>query len=351
MQIQSLDRLTTSVPTWNNRAGDHSPIALRDGARCVPASYEYIPEKLIFADGRESGFSQLRCSDNGAVIGVPYNPKTYSLLNNDKFLSVIENIGAQLDKLGVKWSVATTGTLNERGRIFVGLKLENNAEFSVDGRTILSFLNCLNSVDKSARWTFANNTFTVCCKNTFAMSLQGEKGSEFHACGKHSTGMQTALFDVPRMVEAFITGNEALLGKLKAFSVFPVGLQDAEEIFTAWMGQNADGSAMDGAKLSTRGMNIIDRLSYLFVRGQGNKGQTAFDLFNAVTEYYTHESAGKSDDANKQLNSSEMGDGAKAKADFFATLIKLTEGTGNNFRAFAKVGNTILVQYRNKPAK
>ncbi len=357
----SLDRLTTSVPTWNNTNPENiKPITLRDPERCVLASFEYLPEKLVTENGNQTPFSILRCSDNNAIVGVPFNPRTYKLLNNDKFLAVIEGIGAQLDKIGVKWSVATTGTLNERGRIFVALKLDGFDAYKVGDREILMFLNALNSVDKSCNWVFANNAFTVCCANTFRHVLESGESASLHVRGKHSAGMDTALLDIPKIVEMFITGNEKILKTLKAFHAFPIGLTDAEEIFAAWLGNAPiEGEAMGKfalpkIPLSTRTGNMIDRLTVLFAKGKGNKGETALDLFNAVTEFYTHESAGKSDNAMKQFASSEdlNGDGAKAKSDFYNTLIKLLDAPqGADYRAFGKCGNMLLVQYRSKPAK
>lgn len=357
----SLDRLTTSIPTWNNTNPENiAPITLRDPARCVLASFEYLPEKLVTENGNKTPFSILRCSDNNAIVGVPFNPRTYKLLNNDKFLTVIEAIGTQLDKLGVKWTVATTGTLNERGRLFVGLKLDGFDAYKVGGREILMFLNALNSVDKSCNWVFANNAFTVCCKNTFRHCLESGESASLHVRGKHSSGMDTALLDIPKIVEMFITGNEKILKTLKAFHAFPIGLTDAEEIFAAWLGNTpttAEGIAkfeLPKLPLSTRTANMIDRLTALFAKGKGNNGETALDLFNAATEYYTHESAGKSDNAMKQFSSSEdlNGDGAKAKSDFYNVLIKLLDGKqGADYRAFGKCGNMLLVQYRSKPTK
>jgi hypothetical protein len=134
-----------------------------------------------------------------------------------------------------------------------------------------------------------------------------------------------------------------MLGKLKEWASFPVGLADAENVFAAWI---ADGRK--GEDLSTRSVNIIERLAYLFAKGKGNKGETALDLFQAVTEYYTHENAGKretGDDPTKQMESSDFGDGASAKSEFFQTLVGLTESS-DKFKGFARVGDTILIAQR-----
>ncbi len=157
--------------------------------------------------------------------------------------------------------------------------------------------------------------------------------------------MKAALNDVPRLVEAYISGNEKLFKTLGAFSVFPVSLTDAEGYFAAFIGRDNKGEVTDKSKLSTRSANIVETLKELFVHGKGNKGKTAFDLFNAVTEYYTHMSAGDSDNKLKQYTSSEAGDGLVSKGEFYSWLVKHGQSK-SGVSAIAKVGDTLLVNYR-----
>lgn len=340
------DELTNAVATWNSK--NVAPIALRELSN-VLARFEYVPEPLMAGD-KPSGYSILRCSDNGILVGKPF-AGSYGLLDNSNFIGVIETICAVLEKMGLKYFVATSGTLMNRERSFISIQLLEYAKFEIDGREIQAFLNCLNSIPSNVGTTvtFANNTFTVCCRNTFAHALQCGDGSKFHAAIKHTSGMKAALNDVPRLVEAYIRGNEKLFNTLGAFSVFPVSLVDAEGYFAAFIGRDAKGEVTDKSKLSTRSTNIVETLKGLFVRGKGNKGQTAFDLFNAVTEYYTHFSAGESDNKLKQYTSSEAGDGLVSKGEFYSWLVKhVQDKTGVS--SVARVGDTLLVAYRQASA-
>jgi hypothetical protein len=56
----------------------------------------------------------------------------------------------------------------------------------------------------------------------------------------------------------------------------------------------------------------------LFRGGAGNKGLTLADAFSAITDFYSHESAGE--DKSKQFVSSEFGDGARSKREGMAFL-------------------------------
>jgi hypothetical protein len=68
--------------------------------------------------------------------------------------------------------------------------------------------------------------------------------------------------------------------------------------------------------LSTRAENTASRLLELHKNGLGNRGENLADSFQAVTEFYTHESSG-GDNRLKQVVSSEFGSGAVMKGDFW----------------------------------
>lgn len=338
------DELTNSVSTWNSK--QVAPIVLRESSNIL-ARFEYAPEPLLAGD-KPSGYSILRCTDNGLLVGKPF-AQSYGLLNNSDFIGVIETICAVLDKMGLKWNIATTGTLMSRERSFISISLAEQSMFKIGEREFQAFLNCLNSIPSNSGCTvtFANNTFCCCCRNSFAHALQKTDGVKFHAAIKHTRGMNGALADIPVLVEAYFTGNEKLFKNLNAFAAFPVGLIDAEEYFAAFIGRNIKGELTDKTELKTRSANIIETLQNLFVRGKGNKGETALDLFSAVTEYYTHFSAGDSGNKLKQYTSSEAGDGYVSKGEFYSWLVKHVQEK-SAFQAVAKVGNALLINYRKR---
>lgn len=337
---------------WNRHGNIVPEIKLRD-ASCILSRFEYVSSPLLLPNGKASKYAALTCSDNGLEVGKPFNPATYGLLNNDGFLSVIESILAGLDKLGLKYLVATSGTVQERERQFITIKIigeDDKTKLVIGGREFKQFLNCLNSIPSNSGCTitFANQSFCVCCRNTFAHALHGENGGKFHVAIKHTKGMKASLGDVPKLVEAYFTGNVELFKQLKAFSVFPVSIADAEKFFTAFLNRDAKGSLTDKTEVTTRSSNMSAMLQNLFAGVTGSKtnmGRDALDLFSAVTEYYTHFSAGESDDKTKQFESSEFGNGLANKNEFFQWLIKATQEPAH-WQAIARVGDTLLVNWR-----
>ena len=331
--VKPADLLTSSRAVWNNH--DNLDVIPLHGERNVLTTYDYEPQVLRIGEVN-TDFKILTTSDEHLPVGVPYKD-TYQVLDNGAFITVIESICQVLEGMGIKWTIATTGTLRNRGRVFIALALDGLDEFKVRDRVFNAFLNCLNSVDKSCSVTFSNNTFCVCCSNTFSAALKPTADVPFQAKIKHTKGMQVALEDIPLLVEAWISGNEKIFAKLKAFHSFGMTLAEAENTFAAFLsGQRPD------TLLKTRSLNIVDKLKGLFSRGAGNNGETALDVFSAVTDYYSHESAGKTDDPFRQMESSEIGDGQNKKESFFELLSEMTDKT-EAFQGVCKIGEHVLI--------
>lgn len=328
------DLLTSSMAVWNN-SEELEPIGLQDPKRNVLASYDVVPETLEIG-GHPTEYCMLKTTDEGLPVGVPFKPSTYNVLDNKGFIDLISQLCDGLDRLGMKYSLATTGTLRGRGRVFIALAIDGMTEYAVGNRVFNSFLNCLNSVDKSCAVTFSNNTFCVCCANTFSKALTGED-SPFHAKVRHTKNMNVVLSDIPLLVEAWISGNEAIFNKLQAFESFGMSLTQAENTFAAFLaGEKPE------AILKIRNLNLIDKLKGLFSHGKGNNGETMLDVFSAVTDFYSHESAGKTKDPFKQMESSEIGDGQTRKVSFFSLLSEMADKT-ERFDGICKVGEHVLI--------
>jgi hypothetical protein len=325
------DLLVTTGETWNAKHGEIVEV-INLGDSSFPFNrFEYQAEQFP-----NSKWSILRTSDNGAEVGVPFDAKSYSVFTNAKRRDFLERMLGGLEKYGVKAAIKTAGTLRDRARQFVSIELGGLDKLEAGGRKINSFLSLLTAVDKSLSFTLSNSTLTVCCANTFAM-VENETGVPLYSKVKMTRNADFWIEEIPLIVESFVSGNEALLLKLNQWHSIGVNATQAEQIFAAWL-------ADEGEPVSTRLANIIQRLKELHVNGKGNKGETALDCFNAVTEYYTHESAGDSNNILKQFENSEIGAGADSKADFFRYLTEAFVSS-EKFEGVCKVGDSILVAY------
>ena len=76
----------------------------------------------------------------------------------------------------------------------------------------------------------------------------------------------------------------------------------------------------DVEKISTRKFNQKEKITNLFHNGKGNHGETAWDLYNGVTEYYDHYSG---TDSDKVLISANYGNGANQKSKAFDLALSM----------------------------
>lgn len=350
------DELTATKDScaWNLHGHEVESIALRDDSN-VLNRFEYVQTPLVTSKGKGTGFDICECSDNGKPVGKPFAP-SYGLVTNDKFISLIEAFASVLDKLGVKYSVVTTGTIMSRERQFVTLKIEQADTLKLGKREFKQFLSFLNSIASNAGCTLTvnNTSFCVCCRNTFAHCLLDVDGSPFYFGAKHTSKIGDYIKDLPRVFESFMASNDAMFGVFTRFNEFGMSMEQAEAMFASLVTRDENkGELDDKAKLSTRSANIAERLKELFTRGDGNDGQTALDVFSSVTQYYTHESAGETEDKTKQFESSEIGSGAKAKRTMFSWLCQVMQGGDigkARFGAILKLGDKLWIDYRQAKA-
>jgi hypothetical protein len=319
-EITNIDKQQGLTQAWHGLTEILPVILLK---KCWLAVWDVTLRPLFRhnADGTtiETDQCEVVCTDNPEIIiGETVNRTTYSLFSNQAFLGIVQQA---LDKISGA-IVASVGSVCKRGRIFVTLQVPDLKSFLCAGREFKPYLNFLSSHDKSA--PFVVNLSTVCtvCNNTFGMNLRDVNEDSLRISVRHTSGMEMTLQDVPAIIEAYFASVQRFAEIMDALHSIPVNATDARYFFAGFLtekDQTSDKTAGEKAELSTRRLNQIDRLAELFATGKGNKGENLSDVFSAITDYYSHESSG-GDNAEKQVASSEFGNGQTMKAFAFAVL-------------------------------
>lgn len=240
---------------------------------------------------------------------------TYTLLTNARFLGLVAD--ALLAIPGAM--IESVGSVCNRARVFVTLRLPEfytlgdktvSATVLAGGREFKCFLNFLNSHDKSCVFTVVLSSICTVCNNTFGMNLADKDGKALRLNIKHTSGMEAHLADVPAIIGAFFATVERFVAVVNALALIPISETDARAWFVGFLyaNEDAEDSATEADKIAMSGRrrNQTDRLTELFKTGKGNAGANLSDVFSAVTDYYTHESAGGIENASRQLASSEI---------------------------------------------
>lgn len=291
-------RLTKVVPVVN--FGDAFPFEVkREGIQSE--SGEPIP-----------GFSVFTCSDDGKIAGKPM-ADSYSALSNEEFWGTcreaLEGTGA---------IVESAGTIMDRSRRFMTIRLGDDSR-NIGGRVFLHRISLIDSLDGSTRFHAVNTSTCVVCANTARM-VMGDMSGEFHFKVKHSKGFRARLENTEAQIESMLGVRAEFEAALRLAAEEPLAQASARNLFAGFLG---DGEPVE--PMTTRTRNTVNRLTSLFNRGAGNKGETLLDAVSAVTDFYSHESAG-GDNRWKQYISSEFGSGARFKTDFLSALFATREG-------------------------
>ena len=302
-------------------------------------------ELLMPISNKPSGVFTLVGTDDNKRIGKSFE-ESFVHISNAETRAITGEILAGIAKLGVTPEIVTSGSVEDRELIFISIRIQEMTGFAIDGREFKLFLNIHNGFAKNSNFIMTNSGICVCCANTNQISMM-DKSGVFRFALPHRKNVKPMIAEavklIPATFDAAMNGNKAFEKQLKAFASIGITDTEAENIFAWFLGKPSE-------DLTVRTANQIERLKTLFKSGKGNKGQTLFDVFQSCTEYYTHESAGESDNVLKQFTSSEFGTSAEKKNNFYSALCAMVADK-KQFDAVGHIGNQIMVAYNKAEVK
>jgi hypothetical protein len=245
-------------------------------------------------------------------VSTPFNPDTYSVLTNARFLEIISK---SLQACGLPDSVESVGSVFNRRRVFLSIALPGLASNTLGHREFKHFLNFINSFDMSTEFIANYSNMCTVCNNTL------EGNMDIGGCLiPHTKNMPDRLEKMPKVIESALKAGEGFCNDFLRLASEGISSDVATSLFIAFL--------EDGKSLSTRSFNVSERLIQLFGnKTVGNLGETLADAFSAITDYYSHESAGGANKGSemKQFQSSEFGAGALAKKQGMKYLLGMME--------------------------
>jgi len=245
--------------------------------------------------------------DDGLPIGSPVT-KRYTVIPNDKiWLAVTTALK------GTEHRIVSVGTCSDRQRGWISVKLDDG--FVAANRKTQSVLNVLWGHGGVMNFIAKSGFTIVVCRNTYTMALQ-ERG-DFTLRQKHVGDADLRLLNMKDAIEAHAATVTFFMESMNSFHKRQVSHSEAREFFAGFVVEDFDPQK---SKVSTRSQNMYRRLYQLFYSGAGNNGENGADLFNATTDYYSHEYAGGRKDAQRQFESSEFGGGQDRKQAVFELL-------------------------------
>ena len=254
--------------------------------------YNFNPiERPIYdRSGNElSGYKQVVRSDNMQQLSVVKT--TTGLQSNNKCFGFI-------DKYMQSGDIICNNVIGENfgAKTIMRFNFKNEISFdkNEDEKFMKEFL-LINSFDNSAPLSIVCLVKRLACSNGL-MAIR--KSSVFSI--KHSVNFDVKYLNFGRYIDSMSKFYDNFIYALQKMNEQRLSDEEALRIIGKFF----------GTKNTTRSNNIREKVFDLFHNGIGNKGRTAYDLYNAVTEFTDHY---RTSNTNKRLISSLTGSSASLK--------------------------------------
>ena len=293
-EINQFDVQEGRTMGWHGKTKINEILSL---VNCWLASWDYRIEKLLDSKGKATPFCALGVTDiEDLYVGRSFTPDTFKPIMNAKLIELLDKGTAGKDLL-----LASAGTVKDRGRHYFSFQM--GEEYRAAGRIFVPYFNVGNGNDQSSPlWQNTSSTCTV-CNNTFTGNMLNA-GLIMEV--KKTKFSELKLGDFSKAMRAMLAGQKEFADMLEELAKIKLAEDQARAFFAGFVGTPKQ-------PLASRAENIVERLVTLYKDPSvGNTGENYSDVFQAITDYYSHESAG-GEDKWKQFVSSEFGSAANQK--------------------------------------
>lgn len=245
------------------------------------ANWNYDVERIALhtPEGNTSGFYATRRTDNGVCLGTVSN--RYGIVQNSELFGQAEDIfdSLNLGERKTKFVVTHDGS---RAHAIYDFR---NLGISVGGKdNLILRLKVQNSFDGTLGASFTVGLFRLICSNGMAAPF----GATVNISKKHTQGIST---------DFFAGAVERAVGQFT--EVLPVFNRMASTSITQRQGINA---LANMAKAKTISERMAENIASVWnaPRYKEDSDRTVYNLYNASTQYLTHEVAGKRFDLSER---------------------------------------------------
>ena len=300
-QVEAIDSKTIKPLLFPIVEGDI--VIAVDGVKVPMANH-----KALVADlrGRKD---LIGTGDDMIPLHIP--KQSYRPIENGEVWDVMSKSLADL-----KAKITCAGTLEGCKKFFISVAIGEN-DFSVNGDKFLANLNFITSHDGTLAMEAYDSTVRIVCMNTLRWSRQAAGDVKFQVY--HTQGADMKMKNLGELVNAVLTGRKGFISAMQELNKIKLSTPEMTKIIAGFYVIKTGNE-----ELSTRCANSVQEIVTLAHKGKGNRGQTAYDLLNGVTEYYSTGDGigkdGKGEPVNR-LYKANFGAAADIKSDLCDALM------------------------------
>ena len=240
-------------------------------------------------------FVTIRRDKTGNWYPLGHVSERYEVLQN---ADAFEPFKVLLDK---GYTLETAGAIDSGKRVWILAK--KPSVHMVGDDKLLQYAVLMNSHDGSTPVFLQPTDVRVVCKNTLDWALDGNKAMRFSI--KHTTGVGERLKEVSKILDKADANWAKAHDIMNMMHDHKIDEKQAEVYFEAVIpflrNRGMSGTNKLGVEHRDFATPVFEQLKQNFKFGAGNKGETLWDAYNAVTEYYDHQKTYKNWIKNTQF--------------------------------------------------
>mgnify|MGYP003145060002 FL=1 len=230
---------------------------------------------------------------------VTYRTDTNEPLGNvSERYEILQNADAFLPfepMLDMGFTLETAGAVQGGKRIWVLARAPE--EYTVCEDKICRYVFMFTSHDGSTGNCFRDTGIRIVCANTLDYALDNKGTFDYNI--KHTSSIKQQVLDLKDKIATSKGNFTRAISNMNRFTEFKLGgpahedsvLLDIylETVIPFLKNRHKESDPNLGILVRNNAKPVYERLIELYRKGQGNKGETLWDAYNAVTEYYTHD--------------------------------------------------------------
>ena len=225
----------------------------------------------------------VRATENG-IVPIGNVGQRYEVLQNKDAFIPFEPM------LDWGFTLETAGSIGNGKKVWILAKSPDRYTVGDDAMQHYVFL--YTSHDGSSGNCIRDTMVRVVCQNTLNLAL-GKNDSTFDYSLRHTVSIKDKILELRDKIAENKGNIVVAVGKMNKMVDYPFNEEQASKYFEhvipflAGRGVKTDNEL--GIRRRDVATPVYDQLMTNFVTGQGNKGESLWDAYNAVTEYYDHQ--------------------------------------------------------------
>ena len=236
-------------------------------------------------------------SDTNQTLGIV--GKDYGPIQNTRIWEALER-----SLNDVKHDVVGGGYLADGARVFLQVDV-NDEDFTVNGEKYNNFITLYSSHDGSSAFEIFDTSIRIICQNTL-QAARRHGGARFKLKVRHTSMAEIRFENMMEQIERIFATRRRTYRDLRYLNELFMSHDEIKSWATSFFNAKNELTGNAAAQAS--------RTVQLAINGTGNRGETAYDTFNGLTELLTHGASNTSKPRDEVFRSSEFGRSADLKA-------------------------------------